>query len=104
MVVITHNISSAKDTADYCGILHEGALIRFTEVEALKEEIKATLVVRARKPPQGVLDKSPDISQLMLSTNPYFKEETIKASDTLRLRHFIDDNKNKIISVSPLSL
>ena len=56
MVVITHNISSSEDTVDYCGILHEGALVRFTEVDTLKEEIKDNIVLRARKPPQCRLD------------------------------------------------
>ena len=29
IVVITHNISAAKEAADFCGILHRGKVVEF---------------------------------------------------------------------------
>ena len=45
MVVITHNITSAEETADYCGILHRGKLVHFSSLEAMKEKTKSLIVV-----------------------------------------------------------
>ena len=74
MVVITHNITSAQDTADYCGILHRGRLLRFSTLEALKEETRGYIILRARSDPHQPILLDPDHEQraLTLAANSYF--------------------------------
>ena len=62
MVVITHNISSAENTADYCGILHRGSLVRFAKLKDLRKEKSGFIVMRAR----GNTDKRKRIASLPL--------------------------------------
>ena len=55
MVVITHNITSAQDAADYCGILHKGRLVRFSSIEEMEEEVRGYIVLTARKDPEKAI-------------------------------------------------
>ena len=81
MIVITHNITPAQDTADYCAILHRGQSIPKT-VDSLKYEARSLLVLRARSNQVGEREleisdgKAPHTPELTF--NKYFKEKMVK--------------------------
>lgn len=54
ILVITHNLSPAHETADYCMVLHWGTFIHFSSITKLKELSKEHLVLHARRDPANV--------------------------------------------------